>query len=122
MLSLLAHPAVSTPVIAGWDLKTAIDSFKKYGEGIAGSVIGLIGIAILIVAMYHIFKKFTSSQPGGGESWGKVVAMLIVGGAMFSTGGWLLFKAIAEGGQKTISDAGAGKALIDLVHMSGLLG
>lgn len=107
--SLLSGDAL----LAAWDLKTAIDNFKNYAVLIGASVIGLLGIAIMIVALYHVFKKFTSNQPGGGESWGKIVAMVVVGGAMFSAGGWGLYKSIADGGNKTISDAGS--SFINLV-------
>lgn len=93
-------------VLGAWDLLAAIKSFTSYGKAIGGALAGLIGVAILLVGLYHIFKKFTSNQPGGGESWGKIAAMVIVGGALMAGGGWLLYTEIAQGGNKTIKDAG----------------
>jgi hypothetical protein len=97
---------------AAWDLVEFLSNAKNYGNIIGGGVITLLGLLVVIWAVVLIAKKFfASAQSGPGESWVKIVLMLVIGGAML-TGGIALFVQIAGGGETTIRELGGGGFIV----------
>lgn len=93
--------------VAAWDLKSFLENANSYLYSIGGALITLLGLAVVIWAAVLIAKKFFGSNNGQQDSWFKIVAMLIVGGALMA-GGIVLITAIAQGGKTTIEDLGNG--------------
>ena len=91
---------------AAWDLGTFLQNAKSTIETWGGYLIMLIGVVMVIVAVYQGAKGLISPQKSQ-TNWGMVAALLIVGGA-FSIGGYSWVSNIAEGGKKTIDDLGGG--------------
>lgn len=114
-MSKLATLATQLPG-AEWDLASFFDNAKGYLTIIGGGLISLLGLAVVIWAAVLIAKKFFGGQNGQQESWFKIIAMILIGGALM-TGGIVLISNIASGGQKTIEDLGGG-----FILLSGLLG
>lgn len=114
-MSKLATLATQLPG-AEWDLVSFFDNAKVYLNTIGGGLISLLGLAILIWAGVLIAKKFFGGQSAQQESWFKIVAMLLIGGALM-WGGIALITTIAQGGEKTVKDLGGG-----FILLSGLLG
>ena len=105
-----ASTANPTPILptAAWDLVSFFTNAKSYVTVLGGGFITLVGLIVLIVAVVFVAKKFLSGQQAGpGESWVKIVIMILVGGALM-TGGIVLLTTLASGGQKTVTDLGGG--------------
>lgn len=77
-------------------------------QGWGGSFIILIGVVMIISAVWHIAKGLMD-QGRGQTNWFMVVLLLIVGGA-FTWGGFNFVSGLASGGKKTIEDLGKGTA------------
>ena len=88
-----------------WDLTSFLDNSKEQLQTWGGALIMIIGVVMIIVAIFQIAKKFISPQsaPGG---WAGPIVCLIVGGALLA-GGWTFVSNIAQGGKKTIEDLGS---------------
>lgn len=87
-----------------WDLgsflQNATETIKQWG----GYLIILIGVVMVIAAVYQIAKGLMS----GGKTqvnWAVAIVLLILGGA-FMVGGFSFVSNIASGGKKTIEDLG----------------
>lgn len=92
-----------------WDLT----NFLKNG---ASSVRGwlqlaLVGIGVVLVGImgFHLARKLLASPQSAQQtmSWAKIIAGIMVGGALM-TSGFTLLSDVASGGQKTITDLGNG--------------
>jgi hypothetical protein len=104
---------------AAWDLVSFLKNAKVYANTVGGALITLLGLAVVIWAAVLIAKKFFGSNQGQGDSWAKIVVMIIVGGALLA-GGITLITTIAKGGKATIEELGGGFILIQ--HALPLLG
>lgn len=94
-------------ILLDWDIGSFLQNAKDRLVEWGGYLIALIGVVLIIVAIYQIAKKFIApnSAPGG---WAAPIIMLLIGGALFA-GGWTLVSNIAKGGKKTIEDLGQKK-------------
>lgn len=94
----------------GWDLKSFLENSTDYLKLVGGLLIALIGLAGVIWAAVKIIGKLMGAQSAQQTSWGLVITLFIVGGAMMVGGGALVFD-IAAGGQQTVRDMGGGTIL-----------
>ena len=104
------HAAAGLPG-AEWDLVSFLENTDSYLNIVGGSLIGLLGLAVVIWAAVLIAKKFFGNAQSQQESWVKIIVMLIIGGALL-WGGLALFVSLAEGGNKTIEELGGGCILL----------
>lgn len=91
---------------AGWDLGSFITNATKTVQSWGGASLTLLGIIGIIIAAYQITTGLISHGKKQ-VNWGVSLALLIIGGAL-STSGLKLVMDIAQGGQKTIEDLGTG--------------
>ena len=97
-------------LVADWDLISAINNSKNYAATFGGAFVGLIGIAVIIWAVFQLGLKIIGSEKGRQTSWFMVIAGIVVGGALVY-GGWQLIMSVAQGGHQTINDLGGGTIL-----------
>lgn len=95
----------------GWDIGTFLQKAKEAMIKWGGYLIMLIGVILIIVAVYQLAKKFIAPQSAGPGGWATPIMMLIIGGAL-AVGGWQFIYNIAQGGKKTIEDLGTGGTYI----------
>lgn len=88
-----------------WDLKTFFDNATSSVQTIGGSLLALVGISAVVVGAVFLVKKLWSEQDR--TSWFKIVALILIGGALAFTGISMVLN-FARGGQKTIDDLGSG--------------
>lgn len=106
---------------AAWDLLSALGNAKNYAQQVGGAVIMLIGVILICVSAYKMFKYFSTARGKQEESLFTCGAILFLGGA-FAVGGFSLMMSIAEGGKTTIEQlGGGGTALIDQLAITGKL-
>lgn len=109
---------------ANWDLQTLLENAGTYAKNVGGALLVLMGIVGLVWGGTLTIKKLMSSQQDN-TSWGKIILLLIIGGAMASAGFGLVFM-IGSGGEKTIKDLGTGGVIlldsISTVHFGKPLG
>ena len=107
--------------LGAWDAISFLENAKTYLTNGGGALLFLLGVAIVVWAGVLIAKKFFGSGQNQQESWGKIVLMLIIGGAL-STGGITLILKIAQGGEQTITDLGGGFIIQNASSFLSLLG
>lgn len=100
-----------------WDLVTLFENMTEYGQVAGGAFLSLMGLIGVIWGATLLVKKLLSEQSR--ESWVKIVALLIIGGALLFSGITLVLK-FAEGGRDTIEEFGTG-AIVSLTDFSGVL-
>lgn len=98
-----------------WDLISFLGNTQNYLEIAGGAIITLFGLAIVLWAVFMLTKKFFGNQQQQNESWVKIIAAGIVGGALLF-GGIALVLNIAAGGQTTIEELGGGTILLGLLR------
>lgn len=91
-----------------WDMKTFFENATQYSQVAGGAFLSLMGVIGLIWGGVLLLKKLMSEQSR--ESWVKIVALLLVGGALLASGITLLLN-FAQGGATTIEDLGGGGAI-----------
>lgn len=91
-------------VMLSWDIGNFLQNSKSTLITWGDYLMMLIGVILVIVAVYQLAKKFIAPQsaPGG---WVMPIVMLIIGGALL-VGGWALISDISSGGEQTIRDLG----------------
>lgn len=101
---------------AAWDLLSALGNAKNYAQQVGGAVIMLIGVILICVSAYKMFKYFSTARGKQEESLVTCGVILFLGGA-FAVGGFSLMMSIAEGGKTTIEQlgGGSGTALLELL-------
>lgn len=103
-----------TNIALAWDIENFLKGARKSGEKWGGLLIGLIGVIMIIVAVYQIAKGLMTHGKGQ-TNWAVAILLLIIGGA-FAVGGYALVFKIAEGGRKTIEDLGdSGNTIIPML-------
>lgn len=96
---------VMTAVPMDWDLGSFLQNAAKVLKQWGGYFIILVGVVMVVAAVYQIAKGLISHGKGPGTNWGVAISLLILGGA-FMTGGFAFVAKIAGGGQKTIEEIG----------------
>lgn len=92
-----------------WD----ITSFLKKGTSSAKGwlQLALVGTGVVVVGVmgFHLARKLLASPQSAQQtmSWAKIIAGILIGGALM-TSGFTLLSDVASGGQKTITDLGNG--------------
>lgn len=94
-------------VTGAWDLGTFLQNATQTLKDWGGYLIILIGVVMIVFAVYLIAKGLMSHGKGGQTSWAVAIILLILGGA-FMVGGFTFVSNIASGGKKTIEDLGGG--------------
>ena len=92
-----------------WDLQAFFDNSTTYMQTIGGSFLALIGIAGLVWGGFLVIRKLIGGQAAQQDSWFKMIALIIVGGAMLFSGISLLLN-FAAGANDTIETFGNGMA------------
>ena len=92
-----------------WDLESFFNNSTTYMQTIGGSFLALIGIAGLVWGGFLVIRKLIGGQAAQQDSWFKMIALLIVGGAMLFSGISLLLN-FAAGANDTIESFGNGMA------------
>lgn len=109
--SLLANPNV---VCAAWDLGTFLTNSKTTIQNWGGLFIMLLGVIMVVAAVYQAAKGLISPQKSQ-TNWLLVVCLFIAGGAL-SIGGYQWVSNIAQGGKKTIDDLGGGGVILPMLQ------
>ena len=104
---------LSNIYLGAWDLTAFLQNATNKVQFWGGLSFGLLGVILICISGYKIFRNFATTKQQHDPKWGMVILGLIVGGA-FATGGWALLSNIASGGQKTFQDLGGGAILFNL--------
>lgn len=97
---------------ASWDLLSFLQSATNYVQGAGGALLVLMGTAGVVWGGVLLIKKLMASQQDQ-TSWVKIIALILIGGALM-VGGFNLISSIAAGGKTTIEDLGGGMILLGL--------
>ena len=102
-----------------WDLETFFNNSTDYTQTVGGAFLALIGIAGLTWGGFLLVRKLMGGQSAQQDSWFKIVALILVGGAMLF-GGMTLLLNFAQGGKDTIENFGNGSTVLaDQVNVFG---
>lgn len=113
-----ASAAVTSANPAGaWDFGSFLKNATKTAKTWGSAAIILVGVVLLIWGAIMAGKRFMGGQQQQGPGWGKIAAMVIVGGA-FMAGGFSLISTIGSGGKKTLLDLGGGSILPNMDAVS----
>ena len=88
-----------------FDLITFLSNVTEYLQVIGKYLLFIIGIVMIIVAIYQIAKGLA----GGGRgqvNWVSAIVCLLIGGALLA-GGWSLATSLAATGANTIEELGS---------------
>lgn len=109
------NSALASP--AAWDLVSALNNAGKYVGRIGSGAVFMLGFILILVGAWKLAMKLINGEKSR-ESWGMIVALIVIGG-FFAYGGWTMFaNVVAKGGKKTIEDLGSGSGAIDLGVLS----
>lgn len=98
--------STSTLPTAAWDLVSFLENAKDYAGIAGGAFLALLGTLGVIWGGTLLIKKLMAGQQNQ-DSWLKIIALIILGGALMA-GGFVLISTIASGGKTTIEDLGTG--------------
>ena len=116
---VLAQGGSGVKAEKSWDLETFFDNATDYTQTVGGAFLALIGIAGLTWGGFLLVRKLMGGQSAQQDSWFKIVALILVGGAMLF-GGMTLLLNFAEGGKDTITNFGnGGTVLVDQINVVG---
>lgn len=116
---VLAQGGSGVTADSSWDLKTFFDNSTDYTQTVGGAFLALIGIAGLTWGGFLLVRKLMGGQSAQQDSWFKIVALILVGGAMLF-GGMTLLLNFAQGGKDTIENFGnGGTILVDQINLVG---
>lgn len=104
-----------------WDLESFFDNATDYTQTVGGAFLALIGIGGLTWGGFLLVRKLMGGQQAQQDSWFKIVALILVGGAMLF-GGMTLLLNFAEGGKDTIENFGSGGGATVLVDQLNFIG
>lgn len=90
----------------GWDLENFFNNSTNYTQKVGGAFLALIGIAGVVWGGFLMLRKLMGGQQAQQDSWFKIVALIIVGGAMLF-GGMTILLNLAKGGKETIENFGS---------------
>lgn len=100
-------------VNAAWDLGTFLQNAKTTIEKWGGYFIMLLGVIMVVVAVYQAAKGLINPQKAQ-TNWLIVASLLILGGAL-TVGGYTWVSGIASGGKTTIDDLGGGGVILPML-------
>ena len=100
-----------------WDLESFFNNATDYTQTIGGAFLALIGIAGLTWGGFLMVRKLMGGQSAQQDSWFKIVALVIIGGAMLF-GGMTLLLNFAQGSKETITNFGNGGGTILADHLA----
>lgn len=106
VLSQLGNGIINNLVYGAWDLSSFLTNATKQANAWGGGFLTLIGTIAIVVAAYQIISGLMSHGKKQ-VNWGVTIILLLVGGALATTGLGLVTN-IAKGGKKTIEDLGNG--------------
>lgn len=92
-----------------WDLESFFTNATEYMQTIGGVFLALIGISGLVWGGFLIIRKLIGGQAAQQDSWFKMIALILVGGAFLFSGIALLLN-FAAGANDTIEQFGGGFA------------
>ena len=118
---LAQSPGNNVNADKSWDLKTFFDNATDYMQTIGGAFLALIGIGGLTWGGFLLVRKLMGGQQAQQDSWFKIVALILVGGAMLF-GGMTLLLNFAQGGKDTIENFGNGGGATVLVDQFNFIG
>ena len=98
---------------AEWDLVSFMNNAKSYASLVGGGLLALLGTVGVVWGGVMLIKKLMAGQQNQ-DSWLKILALILVGGALMA-GGFGLISQIAAGGKTTIEDLGGGLIIIQSV-------
>lgn len=101
--------------VAGWDLVSFLENGGNYAQLVGGALLILLGAVGIVWGGVLAIRKLMGGQRND-DSWLKIAALIIVGGA-FLTGGWAFIALVASGGQQTVEDLGGGTVLLSLLGL-----
>ena len=104
---LLASSAVSGSGHAG--IGQFLASFQKTLAHYGSIVSSIIGIAMVVVAIYQIAKGLMSGGKGQ-TNWVMTIALLLIGGALALVGGWGTVGKFVNIGNETLTEMSEGNA------------
>lgn len=96
---------LATPVLASWDLTSFLDNANSQVTTWGGAFLMLVGVVGVIWAAFQIISGLISHGKKQ-VSYGTNVILLLVSGALSTTGLNLVMK-IASGGKETIESLGS---------------
>ena len=94
--------------LADWDIGSFLNNTTTTIKSWGGALIILIGIVMMIYAVYMIAKGLMTHGKGQ-TNWAVAIITLIIGGAL-AVGGFAMVDSIASGGAKTINQLGDSNA------------
>lgn len=89
---------------ADWSLETFLESATTNLETLGAIFLGLMGLIGLVWGGTLLIKKLMSGQQDQ-TSWGKIIMLIIIGGALMAGSGAIIFE-IGSSGEQTIRDLG----------------
>lgn len=100
---------------AEWDLVSFFENARNYAKLVGGGLLALLGTVGVVWGGVLLIKKLMAGHQNQ-DSWMKILALILVGGALMA-GGFALISQIASGGKTTIEDLGGGLIVIQSVFM-----
>lgn len=121
--AVLAQASLPT---AAWDLTSFLENAKSQIQTWGGAVLMLLGAVGLVWGGVLLIKKLMANPQTAGQQqgWGTIALLILAGGA-FGTGGWQLISTVGSGGQQTIEDLGGGTVIVQTISnvlTNGVLG
>ena len=121
MFNIFAAAGAGVTAEKSWDLETFFKNATNYTQTIGGAFLALIGIAGLTWGGFLLVRKLMGGQQAQQDSWFKIVALILIGGAMLF-GGMTLLLNFAQGGKDTIENFGNGGGATVLVDQFNVIG
>lgn len=106
MLLAAKQPNNNVSADSSWDLETFFNNSANYSQVAGGAFLGFMGMVAVIWGGFLLVRKLMSGQQNQ-DNWLKIVALLVLGGAMVFSGVALLLN-VAKGGQDTVKGFGNG--------------
>ena len=95
---------------SNWSIANFLTNATSAIQNWGSLVIILIGVVMIIVAVYQIAKGLISHGKTQ-TNWAVAILLLLIGG-VFMAGGFQFVANIAQGGKTTIEDLGAGGTIL----------
>ena len=112
-VAILAQTSLPT---AAWDLTSFLENATTQIKTWGGLLLMLLGVCALVWGGVLLVKRLGANPQTAGQqsSWATIALLILVGGG-FSTGGWQLISTVGSGGQQTIEDLGGGAVIVQTV-------
>lgn len=116
-----AQASANTLPTGAWSVLEALENGAAFVKEAGGGVLILMGLVALVWGGVLALKKLMAGQ-GNQTSWGTIILLIILGGAI-AVGGFALIFEIGSGGKQTIEDIGGGTLLFNpIAPMTAALG